>query len=464
MIEITFEKNTVRFNVEDLQVFKRKAFAWANQFEVISYLDSNQYPNDKYASFEALLAVGAESEIISAAPISPSAGEMESSNAKNSFEALKNFHNEKKDWLFGFLTYDLKNETEDLSSNNFDGIELPNLHFFQPKIVIEFPKNLLDELAGEIKIHSKYQNVLNIFEEINATRTLEYGSFSNKKVQKKDIKNRISKEEYLETISKIKSHISKGDIYEMNFCQEFYVEDIDLNPYILFEKFNTVGKAPFSAFYKFKNKYLLCASPERFLKSLPSHNEKGKKLISQPIKGTSKRGSTLEEDELLKQQLYNSPKDRSENVMIVDLVRNDLARSCKAGSVKVEELFGIYPFEQVHQMISTVVGDLKEHTHFIDAIKNAYPMGSMTGAPKVRAMQLIEEFEKTKRGLYSGAVGYITPEGDFDFNVVIRSMIYNQDKKYLSYQTGGAIVFDSSPEGEYEECLLKAKGFLETFF
>ena len=185
------------------------------------------------------------------------------------------------------------------------------------------------------------------------------------------------------------------------------------------------------------------------------------KLISQPIKGTIKRGATIEEDEQLKKQLYYSPKDRSENVMIVDLVRNDFGKSCIAGSVEVVELFGIHSFEQVHQMISTVVGELEEEIHFVDAIKNAYPMGSMTGAPKIRAMKLIEQFEKTKRGLYSGAVGYITPEGDFDFNVVIRSMIYNEDKKYLSYQTGGAIVFDSSPEGEYEECLLKAKGFYE---
>ena len=241
----------------------------------------------------------------------------------------------------------------------------------------------------------------------------------------------------------------------MNFCQEFFIEEAEVNPYALFEKFNAIGKAPFAAFYKFKNKYLICESPERFV------TKQGQKLISQPIKGTIKRGSTFEEDEQLKIELFNSPKDRSENVMIVDLVRNDFGKSCKTGSVQVEELFGIHSFEQVHQMISTVVGELDEEIHIIDAIKNAYPMGSMTGAPKIRAMQLIEQYEKTKRGLYSGTVGYITPEGDFDFNVVIRSMIYNADKKYLSYQTGGAIVFDSSPEGEYEECLLKAKGFLE---
>jgi len=453
MKKLLFEKNTISFSVDNMPVFKRKAFAWATQFEVVSHLDNNQYANEKYSGFENLLAVGAEEQILTSKnfmtegkAFSPAGG----GRGVDSFDLLKNFHNEKKDWLFGFLTYDLKNETEDLSSKHFDGIELPDLHFFQPKIVIEFLKN-------EIKIHSKNKNAASVFKEINQTPSISKKEFSKKKIKKGDIKNRISKKEYLKTLAKIKSHISKGDIYEMNFCQEFYIEDIDLDPYVLFEKFNTVGKAPFAAFYKFKNKYLLCASPERFLK------KRDNTLLTQPIKGTIKRGTTPQKDEQLKQQLYNSPKDRSENVMIVDLVRNDLARSCKAGSVKVEELFGIYPFEQVHQMISTVVGELKDDIHFIDAIKNAYPMGSMTGAPKIRAMQLIEEFEKTKRGLYSGAVGYIKPNGDFDFNVVIRSMIYNKERKYLSYQTGGAIVFDSSPEGEYEECLLKAKGMMQTF-
>lgn len=462
MIEIVFDKNITTFTIDDMLLFKKKAFAWTTQFEVVSYLDSNQHTS-KYSKFEALLAVGAEDEIITKSKLkTESSFEKEDSiEGKTffpagegcgvdspSFEKLKNFHNLKKDWLFGFLTYDLKNEIEELQSNNFDKIELPDLHFFQPKVVIEFCEN-------EIRIHSKHETAISIFEKINQTSILDATIFSNKKIRKEDIQHRISKEEYLETIGQIKSHIRKGDVYEMNFCQEFFIEETEVNPYALFEKFNAIGKAPFAAFYKFKNKYLICESPERFV------TKRDKEIISQPIKGTIKRGSTFEEDEQLKVQLYNSPKDRSENVMIVDLVRNDFGKSCKAGTVEVEELFGIHSFEQVHQMISTVVGELDDEIHFVDAIKNAYPIGSMTGAPKIRAMELIEQFEKTKRGLYSGAVGYITPEGDFDFNVVIRSMIYHGDKKYLSYQTGGAIVFDSSPEGEYEECLLKAKGFLE---
>ena len=200
---------------------------------------------------------------------------------------------------------------------------------------------------------------------------------------------------------------------------------------------------------------MLCGSPERFLR------KKGRQLISQPIKGTIRRGVTQQEDEVLRQQLHQSLKDRAENVMIVDLVRNDLARSCQAGTVRVPELFGTYPFRQVWQMISTVTGQQHEQVDWLAAIKNAFPMGSMTGAPKVMSMQLIEKYEKSRRGLYSGAVGYITPNRDFDFNVVIRSILYNQIRQYLSFQVGGAIVYDSDPEQEYQECLLKAKGMLK---
>jgi para-aminobenzoate synthetase component 1 len=228
-----------------------------------------------------------------------------------------------------------------------------------------------------------------------------------------------------------------------------------LNPVETYLRLSEISSAPFGAYYKLNDKYLLCSSPERFMKKA------GNKLISQPIKGTIKRGGTDEEDIELKHSLLNDVKERAENVMIVDLVRNDLAKSCRPGSVKVEELFGIYTYPTVHQMISTVTGELDEQTHFIDALRNAFPMGSMTGAPKIEVMKLIEYYETTKRGLFSGSVGYITPDGDFDFNVVIRSLFYNEANKYLSYSTGGAITYDSIPEKEYEECMLKAKGIMK---
>jgi len=196
---------------------------------------------------------------------------------------------------------------------------------------------------------------------------------------------------------------------------------------------------------------MACASPERYL------NKTGSQLVSQPIKGTAKRILNDEvADEKLKEDLHNSVKERAENMMIVDLVRNDLARCCKTGSVKVAELFGIYSFPQVHQMISTVSGVLRDDIPFTSAFKYTFPMGSMTGAPKYKVMQVIDEYEKSRRELFSGTVGYISPNGDFDFNVVIRSLFYNVASRYLSYQTGGAITWDSVAEQEWEELKLKA--------
>ena len=383
--------------------------------------------------FECLIACGVKDEIVL-------------TNDAFAFAKLKQFQIEKQDWLFGFLSYDLKNSVENLQSNNFDEIQMPDLHFFQPQIVLKISKNQC-EIVTMSEAWQKEVNLNfttkgnNIFEEI------ENFNFGENNTQNIDfqLKTRFNKSGYLEKIEQIKRHILRGDIFEMNFCQEFYGENVMLNPIQLFFKLNEIAQAPFSTFYKFKDKYLLCASPERFIK------KEAQQLISQPIKGTSKRANPPEGinkviDKQLKTALQNDPKNRSENVMIVDLVRNDLGKSCEAGSVKVTELFGIYSFPTVHQMISTIEGTLQPNIHFIDALKNAFPMGSMTGAPKVRAMQLIEQYELTKRGLYSGAVGYITPESNFDFNVVIRSVLYNSKNRYLSFQVGGAIIADSVAE------------------
>jgi para-aminobenzoate synthetase component I len=268
------------------------------------------------------------------------------------------------------------------------------------------------------------------------------------------VRPRISREHYLAQVEKIKKHIKLGDVYEMNFCQEFYAENAAIDPGDVYRELNAISATPFSAFCRLNDHYLLCASPERFL------SKSGSRLVSQPIKGTARRGITPAEDEQLKKALAASEKERSENVMIVDLVRNDLSRIAKRGSVKVDELFGIHTFEQVHQMISTVSAEVKEDISFIDIIRATFPMGSMTGAPKVRAMQLIEEYESSKRGLYSGAVGYIDPSGDFDLNVVIRSILYNSASRYLSFTVGGAITDRSDAGQEYEECMIKAAAML----
>ncbi len=419
----------VQYEIADAVSFKANLLCFAKKFQRCCFLDSNSEFSEKNINFIA--GVDSVSEIIS---------------SKNSFESLKRFHKEKNDWLFGFFSYDLKNEVENLSSENFDGVEFPQMNFFQPKYVFIVRNNnieirFLSEVSTEEEVATIVQDINNQLQIVNC------------KLQIVEVKSRISEEEYIHTINKIKNHIHLGDVYETNYCMEFFSEEVEINPAEVFWKLNTTSQTPFSAFYRLNDKYLLCASPERFLK------KEGRKIISQPIKGTAKRGKNNSEDNEIKNILSKNEKEKCENVMIVDLVRNDLSKTCN--DVKMDELFGVYTFKQWHQMISTVSGEMKKCVHFTDVIKNAFPMGSMTGAPKVRAMELIEQYEKTKRGLYSGTVGYITPEGDFDFNVVIRSILYNASSKYLSFQVGSAITANSIAENEYEECLLKAKGMFE---
>ncbi len=266
------------------------------------------------------------------------------------------------------------------------------------------------------------------------------------------------KSEYLHTVSKIKEHIHRGDCYEINYCQHFFAENVELPPVETFEKLNTFSPAPFAAFYKLKSKYLFCASPERFIQKT------GINILSQPMKGTAPRDVfNKNNDDRIKQSLRQSKKEQSENVMIVDLVRNDLSKICKPGSVKVKDLFDVYSYSQVHQMVSTVYGEVEQNADLTRILQATFPMGSMTGAPKKRVMELIETYENFKRGIFSGSVGYITPENDFDFNVVIRSIIYDAAKKGASYMAGSAITFYADAEKEYNEVLLKGRSMQKVF-
>ncbi len=432
MNKVLVSKISASFSLDGHPQFKQRCLAWAANYELVSWLDSNENKGDNYSDYEVILGVGRDEGLLCW-------------EATGAFAKLKAWHEQTQDWLFGFLAYDLKNDVEALQSTHPSTIAFPELHFFQPEVVVTLAQKT-------VTIHSKDLAPSTIFKLITNTEFVAKRAAQNQGI---NLQASIAKEAYLATVEKIREHIIEGDLYEMNFCQAFHAQ-ARLQPFQLFERLNELSKAPFAALYKRKDQYLICASPERFLKKI------GDKVISEPIKGTIKRGTTPAEDEQLKKELYDSEKDRAENVMIVDLVRNDLARTCLPGSVQVEELFGIYSFEQVHHMISSVTGQLKPEVHFVDLLKNAFPMGSMTGAPKVMSMQLIEQYEKTKRGVYSGALGYITPTGDFDFNVVIRSIIYEEqgEDSQLSFQVGGAIVYDSVPENEYKECLLKAKGLL----
>jgi para-aminobenzoate synthetase component 1 len=359
------------------------------------------------------------------------------STEDNPFEKLEAFQKEKKSWLFGHLSYDLKNAVEDLSTAAGSKFNFPELHFFEPEVVVEHRNGGLIFHSGE-ELQEEIEKLLQ-------------SPFQPEASEEVVLESRISKADYTKSIERILSHIQQGDVYEMNFCQEFFAEDATIDPVAVYHRLNGFSEAPFSAYYQMGDQFLISASPERFLK------KEGSRIISQPIKGTTRRGQNETEDNELKEQLKNDPKERAENVMITDLVRNDLSRFAQKGTVKVDELCGLYTVKTVHQMISTVSCQVSENVGLAKILRSTFPMGSMTGAPKVSSMQLIERYENMRRGLYSGSVGYVTPDGDFDFNVVIRSLQYNAPKKYLSAMVGGAITSGSIPEKEYEECLLKVE-------
>jgi para-aminobenzoate synthetase component 1 len=391
---------------------------WANQFNIFCYLDNHHYGDEAY---ECLLAVKPVEYI----------------DDEQSFSTIDRFLR-KGSWYFGHLSYGLESSTTARDYTNNNHIQFPAFYFFRPEIVLAIKGQTLTIFSADAE--AVYKQILT-----TATKT---GSPS----PSISIENRLTKEAYIEKVNKLKEHILYGDCYEINFCQEFFAENAYIDPLVVFERLVEASPTPFSAFYKLNEQYLLCASPERFIKKMDT------RIISQPMKGTYRRDlSDPDHDLLLKQSLLHDSKERAENVMIVDLVRNDLARICKRSSVTVDELFGIYSFPQVHQMISTISGTLRKDIQFADIIKATFPMGSMTGAPKHRVMELINKYEEGSRGLFSGSVGYIHPSGDFDFNVVIRSIFYNALVQYVSYYAGSGITYNSDPLKEWEECLLKVE-------
>ena len=367
-------RKQLTFHITNPCRFKEQLLFWSKNFEYVSILDShevNQKENSKaeYNTYELVAGIDALQII---------------EPKQDYFYHLTNTIEKLNDWWFGYLGYDLKNEIEELKSENHDGLSFPEMNFFRPRWVF-----LLD--VDTLIVHY-YNEEFTEDEVLSLVQDLQDMKLPNENsISVDQIHSRISRDKYLEAVNQLKDHIRRGDIYEVNFCQEFYAEDCYIKPRGTYQKLTEVSPTPYSGFYQMGEQYLLSASPERFIKKV------GKKIISQPIKGTAKRGSNETEDKQIKEALLNDPKERAENIMIVDLVRNDLSRTAEKGSVIVEELCGIYSFPQVHQMISTVVSELKEGVHFIEAIRQCFPMGSMTGAPKVRAMKLIEKYESTKR-------------------------------------------------------------------
>lgn len=389
--------------------FKQKLLCWANQ-------DTHAVCLEDALTGEVLVGVG----------------------GVTSFKNLVSLP--KGEWLFGYIAYDYKNKIEDLVSENPETISFDYIHFFIPKTVISLKQDICEVLKSTIPEKE-------LLEEIQQTKEV---TLQEKKVVTV-IQNKYSREEYLQKALKLQEHIRKGDIYEVNFCQEFFAEDVTISPLHVYEKLLRKSPMPFGTFLKQENKYVLCASPERYILKL------GSKMLSQPIKGTAPRGTNSDEDALLIYNLEHDEKERAENVMAVDVVRNDFARVAIPGTVSVDELCKVYTFKQLHQMISTVSAEVSETTSFHDIVQATFPMASMTGAPKIRAMQLIEEYENTRRGMYSGTIGYIAPNGDFDFNVVIRTLLVDAEQKKLSFIVGSAITAKADVEKEYEECLLKAQ-------
>jgi len=478
-------RNYVSFPIptdQDIQFIKQQMLTWAVPFNICCFLDNHSYHHSSSAhSVECLLAAGAV-EIVTA-------------SAGDAFDRLREWADARQDWLFGHFAYDLAQETEPVhgaagqqgegglgrvpgSGESADPIGFPDLLFFVPKVVIELSQATVRIGSFGMDQEAIWEQIRRVIpaggEDVDGGVDMTVGKDmtaredatggergAGRRGEASDssgwappaFTSRFTREEYLAAVVALQEHILRGDCYEVNFCQEFFSRDAVINPLSAWFSLSEASPNPFAAFYRVDSSYLLCASPERFLKKT------GDELVSQPIKGTAPRMLQDPDADLLQHdRLYNSPKDRSENVMVVDLVRNDLSRVCVPGTVGVSELFGVYPFPQVHQMISSVTGRLLPGLDWTEAIRVTFPMGSMTGAPKNKVVELIARYERSRRGIFSGAVGYVTPNRDFDFNVVIRSLMYNSGTRYLSYQVGSGITFYSDPAAEYEECLVKAEG------
>jgi para-aminobenzoate synthetase component 1 len=424
---------TKHYQVHKPEILKQQIVHWLNQFTVCCFFDSNHYQLS-LSNFQLLAA----------------AGVLTDTTTIKQLTLLDDWLDEHNDWIFGHLSFSLKNQifsSPNIKSSQLATVPFPDFYFFQPEVVCTLQEKTFT-------IHSALSHPDSIYEQITeinlhaCTPSLTNISFQPN----------ILKTKYYKTVELLLNEIQKGNCYEINFCTEWIAKEAHISPVETYLALSALSPMPFSAYYKLNSMHLMCASPERYLCKQNNH------LYSSPIKGTIARDlSNPEADKKLQQTLLQSKKERSENIMIVDLVRNDLSQICKSGTVKVTELCEIYSYPQVHQMISTITGELKQQTPFSEILKATFPMGSMTGAPKEKVLSLTKQYENFSRGLYSGSVGYFTPEKDFDFNVVIRSLQYNAANTTLSYAVGSGITAQSNPEQEYEECLLKATAMANLF-
>ena len=414
--------------------WERAILAWGGGYSIFALLQSNDYGHLPHARYRLLGGAGARAKLVL-------------NQSQGAWAQWQRFMETwAEDWRFGILSYELKDDVEKLNSKHDNPQNLPVLVWFVPEILILWA---FDQNEIEIQAPQPQQ----VWAEIQAQ--IQTAPPPAPPPQILRLWPDHQPQAYLDKIEQVLELIRQGEVYELNFCQAFWAETKQIQVLDLYQRLNALSKPPFAAYFRHQDSHLLCASPERFLQ------KQGPYLRSQPIKGTIKRGQNPQQDQILAQTLQHSPKDQAENIMIVDLVRNDLSRSCLPTSVEVEELFGLYSFAQVHQLISTIRGRLPNQDPGWEALRLAFPMGSMTGAPKVSSMIHIDQLEATRRTWYSGSLGYAQPNGDYDFNVIIRSLIYDAQSQLLRFQVGGAIVYDSEPKAEYQECLLKAQAIFQ---
>lgn len=352
----------------------------------------------------------------------------------------------------GYLAYDLCHHIEELPKRAVDDLELPEMimGFYDGIIVIDHLENRIFAVSAglpEGDLETARTRALSLKQRIEAGEIPDLSHLDEPyQANRVELASNFVPEQYCAAIDNAREHIRIGDIYQMNMTQRFTTK-LDRHPLHLYETLRTINPAPFASYLDFEELQVVSSSPERFLQL------RSGKIETRPIKGTLPRGSSPEEDEENHRLLANSIKDQAENLMIVDLMRNDIGRVCKFGSVEVPELFAIEKYATVFHLVSTVTGELEEGLDAVDCIMATFPGGSITGAPKIRSMEIIDELEPTRRHLYTGSIGYIGFDGDMDLNIVIRTILVKGDQ--ACYQVGGGIVWDSVPEKEYRETLDK---------
>ena len=355
----------------------------------------------------------------------------------------------------GYLSYDLCHHIEDLPRTAIDDVNIPDMYFglYDGVICIDHRGEKDKVFVASLGIIDDEEKVVStLIETIKSAEEKGVDIVLPRTTKKKEFVSNFTRDGFVNSVRKVQDYIESGDIYQANLTQR-YSCDLEETPYQLYGKLREINPAPFATFMDFGEGQIVSSSPERFIKIRDNVIE------ARPIKGTRPRGKNPEEDKKYREELINSEKDKAELLMIVDLERNDLGKIAKTGTVKVTELFHLEEYSTVYHLVSTVVAEVKDDLGPVDCIEATFPGGSITGAPKIRAMEVIDELEPTQRNIYTGSVGYIGFNGDLDLNIVIRTVVCKDDKAY--FQVGGGMTWDSDAEEEYQETLDKAKALMD---